>query len=61
MSHFVICVCYFLFLCQLTPLHMAAEGGYMKIVEYLFENGADVKTTDNTGVIRFETAILAVD
>ena len=40
---------------------MAAEGGFMKIVEYLLDQGANVKTTDNTGVIRFKTAILTVD
>ena len=39
---------------------MAAEGGYMNIVEYLVEKGADVKITDNTGVIRSETKILTI-
>ena len=34
---------------------MAAEGGYMSIVEYLVEERADVKVTDNTGVIRSES------
>ena len=30
---------------------MAAEGGSMKVVEFLVKKGADVKITDNTEVI----------
>ena len=41
----------FSFLQQMTPLHMAAERGHVKIVEYLVCHGANINTKDHNGVI----------
>ena len=38
-------------LCQMTPLHVAAERGHTKIVEYLVNKGADINIQDKNGVI----------
>ena len=35
---------------QFTPLHMAAEGGYVSIVEFLVVSGAKIDVKDNTDV-----------
>ena len=35
----------------MTPLHLAAESGHIKIVNYFCDNGADIKIQDNDGVI----------
>ena len=35
----------------MTPLHMAAERGYIKIVDYLVGKGADIDIQDKNGVI----------
>ena len=35
----------------MTPLHVAAERGYVKIVDYLSCKGADIHTQDKKGVI----------
>ena len=35
---------------QMTPLHVAAERGHFKIVQFLVGEGADVNTKDNSGV-----------
>ena len=35
----------------MTPLHMAAERGYVKIVDYLIGKGADIGIQDKNGVI----------
>ena len=35
---------------QVTPLHMAAEGGHVSIVEYLVDNGARMDVKENAGV-----------
>ena len=34
----------------MTPLHLAAERGHVKIVIYLCDEGADIKAQDNDGV-----------
>ena len=36
---------------QMTPLHIAAERGFVKIVDYLIDKGADVDIRDKNGVI----------
>ena len=41
---------FFFFFCQVTPLHVAAEGGYVNIVEFLIEGGAEIDVKDNTDV-----------
>ena len=38
------------FLFQRTPLHVAAEGARVKVVEYLVDQGADINIKDNDGV-----------
>ena len=35
---------------QITALHIAAERGHIKIVEYLADKGADVDIQDKNGV-----------
>ena len=35
----------------MTPLHVAAERGYIKIVDYLVGKGADIDIQDKNGVI----------
>ena len=35
----------------MTPLHVAAERGYIKIVDYLVGKGADIDIQDENGVI----------
>ena len=32
---------------NVTPLHYACRGGYLQIVEYLIENGADIEAQDD--------------
>ena len=34
----------------MTPLHLAAESGRVKIVNYLVEQGADINIQDDIGV-----------
>ena len=34
----------------MTPLHLAAESGHVKIVNYLRDEGADINIQDNDGV-----------
>ena len=34
----------------MTALHLAAEGGHIKIVTYLCDKGADLNIQDNDGV-----------
>jgi len=34
----------------MTPLHLAAESGHIKIVNYLCDEGAATKLQDNDGV-----------
>ena len=38
----------------MTPLHLAAESGHVKIVEYLYDQGADINIQDDNGVIKSE-------
>ena len=40
----------FLFLYQMTPLHLAAESGHINKVKYLCDEGADINIQDNDGV-----------
>lgn len=35
---------------QMTPLHVAAERGYIKIVDYLVWKGADINIQEKDGV-----------
>ena len=35
----------------MTPLHLAAEGGRVKMVDYLVDNGADIDIQNDIGVI----------
>ena len=35
----------------MTPLHLAAESGHIKIVNYLCDEGADINIQDSDGVI----------
>ena len=39
------------FFYQMTPLHVAAERGHTKIVDYLVREGADIDSQDKEGVI----------
>ena len=41
----------FPFLPQMTPLHLAAESGRIKILDYLVEQGVDINIQDDYGVI----------
>ena len=34
----------------MTPLHLAAESGHAKIMNYLCDEGADIKIQDTDGV-----------
>ena len=36
---------------QMTPLHLAAESGRVKILRYLVDQGADINIQDDNGVI----------
>ena len=47
------CLIYSLFLSlhQITPLHVAAERGHPRIVEFLVSKGADIDIQDKNGVI----------
>ena len=36
----------------MTPLHVAAERGFVKIVDYLIDKGADIDVQNENGVIR---------
>ena len=47
-SHLIIS--YFLSFHQMTPLHLAAESDHIKVVKYLFEQGADINIQDDNGV-----------
>ena len=35
----------------MTPLHLAAESGHIKIVDYLYDQGADINIQADNGVI----------
>ena len=35
----------------MTPLHLAAESGHIKIVKYLVDKGADINHQDDNEVI----------
>ena len=37
---------------MMTPLHQASSFGYVKIVEYLIENGATIKDEDSALLIK---------
>ena len=39
----------------MTPLHLAARSGRVKILNYLVEQGADINIQDNNGVILCHT------
>ena len=40
-----------IFLHQITPLHLAAEGARVRTVEYLVDEGADINIQDDKGVM----------
>lgn len=44
----------FLSLNQITALHIAAERGHIKIVEYLADKGADIDIQDKKGVLIYD-------
>ena len=35
----------------MTPLHLAAEGARIKVLDYLVKQGADINIQDHNGVI----------
>ena len=35
----------------MTPFHLAAESGRIKVVDYFLDQGADINTQDDEGVI----------
>ena len=35
----------------MTPLHLAAESGHIKVVDYLIDQGADINIQADNGVI----------
>ena len=37
----------------MTPLHLAAENGYVKIFGYLVDQGADINNQDDNGVTSY--------
>ena len=41
---------YFLLLHQMTPLHLAAKIGRIKILDYIVKQGADINIQDDEGV-----------
>ena len=47
----LLCSCFFFSLYQMTPLHVAAERGHTKIVDYLVSKGADINSQDKKGVV----------
>ena len=42
---------YFLSLHQMTPLHLAAESGHIKVIKNLVARRADINIQDDNGVI----------
>ena len=44
----------------MTPLHLAAKGGYSKVVNYLLDQGADVNIKDHNGVNYFNNSNLVL-
>ena len=42
--------CLFVFLYQMTYLHLAVEGGYMNTVTYLVDKGANINIKNDHGV-----------
>ena len=46
---------YLLFPHQMTPLHLAAESGQVKSLNFLVEKGADINNQDDNGVIIYHT------
>ena len=43
---------------QQTPLHKAAKGGHMNVVELLVREGAQVDSVDEVSSIRVGTAVV---
>ena len=43
-----------------TPLHLAADRGYLDVVSFLIENGANVNAIDNDGFTALFVALMAV-
>ena len=44
----------------MTPLHVAAERGHDRIVEYLIDVGAKISAKDNDGVGTVEFLIICI-
>ena len=44
----------------MTPLHLAAESGRIKVVKYLVERGADINIQDENGVIIYDRTYMPV-
>ena len=56
LNHIDLYVIYCLYICsrslhQRTPLHVAVIEGQVCTVEYLVDNGADIRSKDENGVI----------
>ena len=41
----------------MTPLHLAAERGHVKMVNYLVDKGADIDIQSDNGVIICDNAV----
>ena len=44
---------------QMTPLHLAAEGAHIKIVEYLVDQNANINIQDDNGVNTLDHAYIS--
>ena len=54
--------CYFLhfFFQQNTPLHLVAKEGYLDVVRYIVDKGADVNVRNHCGVSAYNHPVIVV-